>query len=93
MSRRKFTPNFKLKVVLESLSERFTINQISQKFKLSPTQVSLWKKEFLAKAHCVFDQGRLIKANDENLDRDELLKTIGQQKVEIDFLKKSLNKL
>jgi len=55
MSRRKFTLKFKLKVVLESLSERLTMNQIAQKYKLSPTQVSFWKKEFLTKAQGCLD--------------------------------------
>ena len=41
MKRRKFTSKFKTKVVLESLKERETIKELSQKYELSPQQLNL----------------------------------------------------
>jgi len=93
MKRRKFTSKFKTKVVLESLKEHQSLNELSQKYKLAPTQISKWKKEFLSNADFVFEQGKrktkpLKSAWEE--ERDRLLQTIGAQKVELDFLKNSL---
>lgn len=42
-SRRKFSKEFKAKVVLESLKERETIESLARKYELQPTQISLWK--------------------------------------------------
>ncbi|WP_188619028.1 transposase, partial [Christiangramia forsetii] len=47
MTRRKFTPKFKTKVVLESLKERQTTQELAQKFEITPQQISAWKREFL----------------------------------------------
>lgn len=90
MTRRKFTADFKTKVVLEALKERKTAAELAQKFDISPQQISLWKKDFLAGASKVFESKPKSKKALEDEKTDKLLKVIGQQKVEIDFLKKSL---
>jgi transposase len=90
MKRRKFTSKFKTKVVLEALSERYTLAQLAERHKLHPNQISQWKSQFLSNAEMVFDKG--IKSPKEQADqeKDRLLKTIGQLKVENDFLNKAL---
>ena len=90
MSRRKFTSAFKTKVVLEALKERSTTSELALKYKISPQQVSTWKREFLNNAEQVFGSPAKSKKDKESEERDTLLKVIGQQKVEIDFLKKAL---
>ncbi len=91
MSRRKFTSDFKTKVVLEALSERYTIQELGRKHEIHPTQISAWKAQFLDNANAVFD--RPVKdAKTEAQEKEEhYLKVIGQQKIEIDFLKKALS--
>ena len=89
MKRRKFTSKFKTKVVLEALKERSTIAELAQKFELHPNQINTWKKEFLNGAEDVFDSPSSAKS-EEDLEKDRLLKTIGQLKVENDFLKDAL---
>ena len=42
--RRKFSKEFKAKVVLEAIKSQKTINQIAQAEGLLPVQVSAWKK-------------------------------------------------
>ncbi|MFC3813317.1 transposase [Lacihabitans lacunae] len=49
--KRKFTSDFKLKVILEALKEQQTLAELSQKYELHPNQISVWKTEFLAKAN------------------------------------------
>ncbi len=47
MTRKKFTPKFKTKVVLEALKERLSNQELAQKFDIHPQQISTWKREFL----------------------------------------------
>ncbi len=88
--RRNFTSKFKTKVVLEALSERYTISELAQRQSLHPNQISKWKQEFLASAEMIFEKGKSRK-KETSIDEEKLFKIIGQQKVEIDFLKKALS--
>lgn len=91
MARRKLTAKFKAKVVLEALKERMTNQELANKFNIHPQQISTWKTEFLSSAEEVFSKGRGKSLKSEQEQREEeLLKTIGQQKVELDFLKRAL---
>jgi len=89
MTRRKHTSKFKFKVVLEALSERFTIQELGRKYEIHPAQITTWKTQFLKNGEGVFDN----KAKDPKTESEEmeerLLKTIGRLKVENDFLKKA----
>ncbi len=89
-NRRKFNPEFKTKVVLEALSERLTLTELAQKYELHPNQITLWKREFLDRASEVFSKSdKAQKAEqDSKQETEELYKTIGQLKVEVDWLKK-----
>lgn len=88
--RRKFSADFKLKVILESLKERSTVRELCQKYELHPNQISKWKQDFLYNA-----KSFLGPANEKNLDlkaeKEELYSKIGKLQMEIDFLKKKLN--
>ena len=90
MTRRKFTSKFRTKVVLEALKERETAQDLAQRFEISPQQVNLWKREFLTQAESVFSKGSNSGKSETEQKEDRLLKTIGQQKVELDFLKNAL---
>ena len=90
MTRRKFTSKFKTKVVLEALKERSTTKEIAQRFDISVQQVNLWKREFLSEAESVFSKGTTSKKTEAEQKEERLLKVIGQQKVELDFLKNAL---
>lgn len=88
-TRRKFSIEFKKKVVLEALKERETIESLAKKFELQPSQISLWKAEALSNFEQLF--GKQSKKTDvPAVDIENLYAQIGQQKVEIDFLKKKL---
>jgi transposase-like protein len=89
-TRRKFSTNFKTKVVLETLKEQSTLQELASKHELSITQLNTWKKEFLSKADIVFDSKK--KDTKEIANQDNLYKKIGQLQVEIDFLKHVLAK-
>ena len=89
-SRRKFTAEFKSKVVLEALKERSTIEELSKKYEVHPTQINAWKREFLSKAVSVFDDKSDSEQKQNEADTEKLYAQIGQLKVENDFLKKKL---
>lgn len=90
MSRRRFTPKMKTKVVLEALKERHSLNELAQKYELHATQISRWKQEFLSQAEGIFEKKVKTKKKDDSLEKDAMLKVIGELKMENDFLKKSL---
>ena len=89
MSRRKFTSEFKFKVVLEALSERYTIQELGRKYEIHPTQITNWKSQFLKNGEAVFDRPVKGSKTEAQELEDRYLKVIGQQKMEIDFLKKA----
>ncbi|MBO0324398.1 MULTISPECIES: transposase [Flavobacteriaceae] len=90
MTRRKFTPKFKTKVVLEALKERHSLAELAQKYEIHPTQISAWKRDFLDGAEQVFESGKKDARSETEREKDKLLKAIGQLKVENDFLKDAL---
>ena len=91
-SRRKFTSEFKSKVCLEAIKEQQTIEALSKKHDLHPTQINTWKREFLEKAPAVFDKENSLPA--DGTDKEQLIQLlyaqIGELKVANDFLKKKL---
>lgn len=90
-TRRKFSAEFKTKIVLEALKERYTTEELARKYEIHPNQIHLWKKEFLSKASCVFDKKDARESEEERQSiLEKLYSQIGQQKVEIDWLKKKL---
>jgi len=89
--RRKFTKEFKLKVILEALQERSTIKELCQKYELYPTQVSNWKQNFLDKAMATMDVKDIKEVKkDSEQEKEKLYAKIGQMQMELEFLKKKL---
>jgi len=90
-SKRKFTPEFKSKVVLEALQERESTHVLAKKYSLNAEQINKWKREFKSKASLLFTPEMKPKDELAEKEKQRLFETIGQQKVEIDFLKKALS--
>ena len=89
--RRKFTKEFKLKVILEALKERSTVKELCQNYELYPTQISNWKQAFLDKAMSTMDAKDLKEVESDNQEeKEKLYAKIGQLQMELDYLKKKL---
>ena len=86
--RRRFTAEFKLKVILESLKERSTLTEIAQKHDLHPNQISKWKADFVDNALKYMQPPADRDQGLSSADVDKLYAKIGHLQMENDFLKK-----
>ncbi len=87
--RRKFSKDFKTKVVLEALKERETLESLAKKYELSPQQISMWKLQALGNFSQLFNNDKPVDKKDQ-VDIESLYAQIGKLKVQNDFLKKNL---
>ena len=94
-NRRNFDASFKARVALEAIKETKTLAELASEFNVHTNQIRNWKNEFLKKASVVFRENKDDKEALKHLEeeRDRLHRRIGQQSMDIDFLKKSLKKL
>lgn len=91
---RNFGKDFKAKVAIEAIRGEKTINEIASIYEVHPGQVVKWKKLALEKLPEVMANGRSKDVRNAQLVDDEKLhQKIGQQAIEIDFLKKKLRQL
>ena len=92
--RRRHEPEFKARVAIEALKNTRTIQEIAKEFEIHPVQVSEWKKQMLESVPDAFGAGKK-KASTEDFEkqREQLHAKIGQQAVEIDFLRKKSKQL
>ena len=92
--RQSFSKDFKAKVTLEALRDESTIQEIAVKYGVHPNQISQWKAQAIAGMADIFERPnkKSEETRKQEEEKDSLLKTIGEQKVEIDFLKKSTSR-
>jgi transposase len=88
--RRNFDSNFKSKVAIEAIQEKLTMAEIASKYEIFPSQVTEWKKEFLAGASSVFENKKNIE-NKKGDDSVALYEQIGRLQMDLAFLKKKLS--
>lgn len=86
--RKNYTAQEKAKIALDLLKGELTQSQITTKYSVHSTQLHAWKKKALAGMVTCFSDKNEKHAQDQNELIDELYKQIGQQKMELDWLKK-----
>ena len=92
--RRRHEPELKARVAIEALKNTRTTHEIAKEFEIHPVQVSEWKKQMLEGASDAFGAGKKkAVAEDFEEQRERLHAKIGQQAVEIDFLRKKSKQL
>ena len=88
--RKIFTPKQKAEVALAAIRGEQSANQLSSVYEVHPTQIANWKKIALDSLPEIFSDKRSKKNLPQEKLIEELYKQIGQQKVELDWLKKKL---
>lgn len=84
--RRKFTAEFKAKVVLELLTGQKGLMQASREYEIKDSVLSRWKQEFLDRAPKIFEHPQAVDPEAERIA--ELERMIGRMALELDIAKK-----
>jgi len=83
---RTYTPEFKVRVVLELLSGKRTLGEASREYKVKDSVISRWRQEFLERAPQMFEQ-----SSDKDVQAEriaELERTLGRITMQLEMAKK-----
>lgn len=87
--RRQYSPEFKVRVVLELITGKKGLMEASQEYKIKDHVLSRWKQEFLERAPQVFEQPQTEKGKHEKR-LAELERMVGRLTMQLDIAKKVL---
>jgi transposase len=88
-TRRSFTAEFKVKVVLELISGEKGLAEASREYGIKDTVLSRWKQEFLANASQLFEQPKEVQEKEERIA--ELERMVGKLTMQLELQKKVLS--
>lgn len=89
IERRKYSPEFKARIVLELLTSQKSLAQASREYGIKDTVLSRWKQEFLARAPELFDRSQPGKSQEAERIA-ELERMVGRLTMQLDVAKKVL---
>lgn len=89
VSRKKFSAEFKAKVAIAALKEQKTLADLAVQYDLHPTQISLWKKQFLDNSPMLFSEKPSNNKEQEEKEAS-LFEQIGKLQMQNEWLKKKL---
>jgi putative transposase len=95
VKRKRYTADFKAKLVLEVLEGEKPVNEIASKYEVLPTSLKSWKKQFLENMSLAFDKSTVVKEYKDEIEvlkkgNDALAKKVGNLTIEKDFLEGKL---
>jgi len=85
--RRRFTPEFKVQVVLEVLTGARTAAEACREYQLSVQVLNRWKAQFLEGAPRIFDNGADGRQEEQRIG--ELERMVGRLTLELEVAKKA----
>jgi len=91
--RKKFEPGFKARVALEAVKGEKTLAQLSREYGVAGNVIIWWKQELIAGAAKIFAGNNCRPDTFPEEQIEKLYKSIGDLKVENDWLKKKLQLL
>ena len=83
---RTYTPEFKVRVVLELISGKRTLGEASREYNVKDSVISRWRQEFLERAPQLFEQ-----SGDKDIQAEriaELERTLGRMTMQLELAKK-----
>ena len=86
--RRRFSPDFKFRVALEAVKGERTMAELSSKYSVHPSQISLWKRQLLDGGATIFARNGTKEEQDQAAIQSDLYEQIGRLKMELEWLKK-----
>lgn len=88
--RNHYTKEFKFKVAIAAIKGEKQLSELAAEFKVHQTMISNWKRQLLEQGAGIFDTKVQKGDQDPMAVSEELVKTIGHQTIQIDWLKKKL---
>src|SRR5450759_1701391 len=88
-TRRSFTAEFKVTVVLELISGEKGLAEASREYGIKDTVLSRWKQEFLANALQLFEHPKEVQEKEERIA--ELERMVGKLTMQLELSKKVLS--
>jgi transposase-like protein len=84
---RKFTSEFKFKVVLDALQNQKSQAQLAREYNVDDQLISRWRQEFLERAPSLFETHHTHSVEQERIA--ELERLVGQLTLQLSILKKA----
>jgi len=92
-TRKTYDDNFKARVALKAIKGERTLSEIASQFEVHPNQITRWKKQLLENVSSIFSRKKDPKIEEMKHLTQELYKKIGQQNIELEFLKRKYKQL
>jgi len=91
--RRRFTAEFKARVVRAALREDKTLAELAGQFGVHPSQITEWKRQFLEAMPEVFGRRKAADAKASEAHEARLYEQVGKLQVELEWMKKKARQL